>query len=235
MGSPGPNLVVCASARAVTDRLLQEFASAVRRQPALLVSLATGATYHSFFLGLDAMARTMDPDLSRVRFTHLDEFLGFGPDDPGGFVGELLGCPALGLAFAQGRFHPVPSSGEPDSLRAHEARIAELGAVDLQFLGLGGNGHIGFCEPGTDPELGFHRSLLAPQTRAALAGRFASAAVPDQAITAGPRSILAARRIVLAATGSGKAAAVRDMIDGPVDPACPASLLRSHPCSPRTP
>ena len=137
-------------------------------------------------------------------------------------------CPPLGRALEDGRFWPVPSSGVQSAFEAHARRLLQHGGVALQFLGLGRNGHIAFNEPGTDFDLEFHRATLADSTRDAARSRFALADLPTEAVTAGPASILAAKRIVLAVTGAAKAPALQRMLDGPIDPACPASVLRRH-------
>jgi glucosamine-6-phosphate deaminase len=144
-------------------------------------------------------------------------------------VHELLTrCPPLVQGLDEGRFLPVPSTGSERSLAAHERRLAERGGVALQFLGLGRNGHIAFNEPGTPFDRGFLRVTLAPETRVDALDRFDPDEPPTEAVTAGPASVLAAQRLVVAAIGAAKAPAVRDMLDGPVDPLCPASVLQRH-------
>jgi glucosamine-6-phosphate deaminase len=200
------------------------------RAPSALVSFATGRTFAPFFTRLARQVAGDEVGFSRARVTHLDEYLSFRPDQPGGMVHEILqSCPPLRPLLDTPRFVPVPSDGTPASLRAHEARLASLGGVDLQFLGIGRNGHLAFNEPGTPFDLGFHRCALADTTREDARARFAPAEPPREAVTAGPKNILAAARVVLVATGAHKARAVRAMLEGPVGPECPASLVRLHP------
>lgn len=225
----GISVVVLETARAVSIRAEIELATLVKERPDALVSFAAGETFRAFFAEIEKDVANHRHDLSRLRVTHLDEFLNYAPETSGGFVHELLACAPLGAAFEDGRFHAVPSSGIESDLRAHEAKLAELGGVDLQFVGIGGNGHVAYAEPGTLLDLGFHRARLAASTRTVLEPRFAPGPAPEEAVTAGPASILSAERLVLVATGSAKAKAVRDMMEGDIGPACPASVLRRHP------
>lgn len=224
----GISVVVLETARAVGIRAQIELAAVVKDQPDALVSFATGDTFKSFFAEIERDVAAGRMNLSELRATHLDEFVGFGPDDPGGFAHELLQCAPLAQAYGEGRFLPVPGSGDPAAIRSHEKQLAEVGGIDLQFLGIGSNGHIAFSEPGTDLDVGFHRVRLGLTTRTPYQVRFAPAAVPEEAITAGPRSVLDARRLVMVAIGSAKAKAVRDMMEGDVSAACPASVIRRH-------
>jgi glucosamine-6-phosphate deaminase len=225
----GISLVVLETARAVSIRAQIELATVVKSRPDSLVSFATGETFRAFFAELEHDATLGRLDLTAFRCTHLDEFLGFGPDDPGGFANELLGCEPIRRAYEDGRFVPVPSSEDAAQLREHEEQLQRLGGVQLQFLGIGGNGHVAFAEPGTSLDAGFHRAKLSPSTVAALESRFAPDAPPTEAVTAGPATVLDAERVVMVATGSGKAKAVRDMMEGDICSSCPASIIRRHP------
>jgi glucosamine-6-phosphate deaminase len=110
----------------------------------------------------------------------------------------------------------------------YEARIQAAGGIDLQLLGIGANGHIGFNEPGSDFSSRTREVELDEATRLDNAGHFPDRAVPERAITMGIATILEARRIVLLATGKEKAAAIAAAIEGPLTTDCPASALRLH-------
>jgi len=220
----------CADTEAVDAALFAELGAALRGAQSGWIGFATGESYAGFFRLVSDAVRRGALDLGAMRATHLDEYVGCDPERAGGMVHELLArCPPLGDVLAAGRFLPVPPDGSEASLAAHERRLASGGGIALQLLGLGRNGHIAFNEPGTPFERGFHRTALAPETRVDALARFDPDEPPTEAVTAGPATILAARRVVVAATGVAKAEAVRDMLEGPVDPACPASVLRRHP------
>lgn len=215
---------MCKDSDEIDTLLLEEFRGLVARKPDALISIATGQTYASF---LRRLANVSLP--STLHFTHPDEFLGISPQHPGGMVSELLAmCPHLKKAMDEGRFLAVPACGEGRELTDFEAKIEALGGIDLHLLGIGRNGHIAFNEPGTRFLAGYHRTPLAASTRADLAARFAPQEPPDQAVTAGPRSILAADRIILCALGKAKANAIKLMMAGSVSEDVPASLLRRH-------
>ena len=112
----------------------------------------------------------------------------------------------------------------------YEAAIRAVGGIGLQILGIGSNGHVGFNEPGPTLEAHTHRVVLRPETIRANASLFDGDAdrVPAEALSMGMATILQARRIVLVATGRGKADCVRQMIEGPLTTTLPASFLQVH-------
>jgi glucosamine-6-phosphate deaminase len=112
----------------------------------------------------------------------------------------------------------------------YERAIHRAGGIDLQILGLGSNGHIGFNEPAPALVARTHRTRLTPATRRANASSFGNraSAVPREALSMGMATILRARRIVLVATGATKAACVERMLAGPVTTRVPASFLQLH-------
>jgi glucosamine-6-phosphate deaminase len=108
--------------------------------------------------------------------------------------------------------------------------LEDAGHIDLQLLGLGHNGHIGFNEPYHELQGGTHMVELKPETRAANARFFASEdEVPTHAITMGISSIMKAKQILLVVKGADKADIVREALTGPITTECPASLLQAHP------
>ena len=116
------------------------------------------------------------------------------------------------------------------ALAGYDAAIEAAGGIDLQLLGLGGNGHIGFNEPGTPFGLGTHVVELTARTRQDNARFFASLdEVPTHAATMGVKTVMHARAILLLAFGSAKAEAVRAALTGPVTEEVPASVLQLHP------
>ena len=125
----------------------------------------------------------------------------------------------------------VPSgiSGDDECTR-YDQLIANFGGIDLQLLGLGVNGHIGFNEPDDHFSLGTHKVTLTESTREANKRFFASLdEVPTHAYTMGTRDILQARRVVMVASGENKAEAVKQAFFGPITPSMPASILQFHP------
>jgi len=221
--------MVLDAAEQAVPLLLGEVRAATASHPRPLISFATGGTFRAFFRSLDAEIKAGGIDGMGFVGTHLDEYIAFEPNRRGGMVNELiLRCPALRDMLARGSFLQVPCHGAEGSMRAHEERIALAGGVKLQFLGLGRNGHVAFNEPGASSDQGFHVTALAESTRADAAPTFVPDQPPRRAVTAGLKSIMSAERIVLCAFGSGKADAVKSMLQGSVSDSCPASALRDH-------
>lgn len=226
---PVMDVRVLESAAAAVPLLLGELRNTIARTRMPLVGFATGNTFAAF---LRALAVELDTGGLPAAFvaTHLDEYQGFPPERRSGMAHELCtACPPLGAMLRAGAFVPVPHVEESKVLAAHDARLRAMGGVQLQFLGIGRNGHLAFNEPGTPFDSGFHGTDLATTTRDDARTRFAPGEPPLRAVTSGLGTILGARRIVLCAFGEAKAAAVRAMRHGPVTEACPASVLRRHP------
>jgi len=226
---PSPEIRVFARAADAVPVLLDEVRQVLASQRRPLLGFATGGTFGEFLrvlAGEFANGRVVPTSFVA---THLDEYLGFPPDREGGMVHELgASCPPLLAMLARGAFLPVPPTGKPAALHAHEDRLRAAGGVQLQLLGLGRNGHLAFNEPGTPFATGFHTATLAASTRDDARARFAPAEPPTHAVTSGLATILACRRLVLCAFGAAKAAAVRSMLHGEVATSCPASVLRGH-------
>jgi len=235
MSTPSPqpegtlDVRVLTSVEACARAVLDEFKAAVRGKAQPLVSFSTGATFHPFLrlLTEEIVAGNIAPD--GFLATHLDEYEGYTPDRQGSLVGELVRhCPPLAEKLRSGTFFPVPASGDAAALKVHRERLRRAGGVSLQLIGIGRNGHVAHCEPGTPFDSRFHRTDLTETTRMDARERFRPQEPPRGAVTAGLADILDAKRIVLLATGARKAPAVHAMRDGPIDPSCPASVLRRH-------
>ncbi len=229
MAANVPQIRILPAAADAVPLLLDEIRRVVTTSRQPLLGFATGGTYAAMLraLGDELVAGRLDPKAFVA--THLDEYLGFGPDRRGGMVHELCEvCPPLREMLRRGTFLPVPHDGSDAGLLAHAARLSRAGGVVLQFLGIGRNGHLAFNEPGTPFESGFHVTRLAETTREDARKRFAPEEPPREAATSGIDTILQARRLVLCAFGANKAPAVRAMLHGPESTACPASVLRRH-------
>lgn len=191
-----------------------------------VLGVAAGATPIGLYRQLTARVAA-GLDFSRVAAFALDEYLGLPPDHPALFARCFEAhLPPCALTLIASR-----PAGDLDTYCAgYEQTIAAAGGVDLQLLGIGGNGHIGFNEPGSSLGGRTRPVALSAETRAANAGAFAPGeAAPTAAITMGIGTILEARRILLLATGAAKAAAVAAAVEGPLTAHLPASALQLHP------
>lgn len=198
----------------------------VARRPDAVIGLATGATMGPVHEHLSAL----DPDLSQVTFVQLDEYLGLPIDDRQSFRFELERLLLDGFGLAREQlvcFEHIGDMSEPDqiseSCRRHTAAIDQLGGLDLQLVGIGRNGHIGFNEPGSPFDSRCRCVELVASTRDD------NGQLAERAITLGIGDILAAREVVLVATGARKAEAVRAAFTGRTDERVPASALQRHP------
>src|SRR5690606_19947837 len=162
---------------------------------------------------------------------NLDEYIGLPQDHPASFRAYMRRhlFDQVDLPPGSGRLPGV----DGDIIKAcedYEAAIRDAGGIDLQLLGIGRNGHIGFNEPGSDFESRKREVELTPCTRAANKADFpADESVPGSAVTMGIGTILEAREIVLVATGASKAEALRAAFKAPPSADCPASALQAHP------
>ncbi len=213
---------------AVADRVSE----AIRSKPELVLGLPTGRTPLGLYRELVARSRRGELDFSRVRTFNLDEFSGVDAEDPGSFRAFMERHLFRDVALSPERIHFLDGKApDPEAECArYEARLRELGGLDLLVLGLGVNGHIAFNEPGDALQAGTHVVKLTKESRIANAPLFGDdpMKVPLQALTMGMASILQARALVLMAFGASKADAVRGMLHGPVTPRLPASFLQLH-------
>ena len=233
MSIPGHlRLSVFPNDRAAARTLARRLAGAIAERPSLVLGLATGRTPIRLYHELSHLVARGQADLSQVRTFNLDEFVGLDRSHPGSyrqFMQTHLFGPA-GVAedriqFLNGAAHDLDRECD-----RYEQAIADAGGIDIQILGIGTNGHIGFNEPARELSARTHRVALKASTRHSNAGLFGGdeAAVPKEALSMGMATILQARSIILLATGKSKAACVARAIEGPITTRMPASFLQVH-------
>lgn len=212
-------------ARIVLDR--------ARAKPELVLGCATGRTMEAVYEELVAGHRDGVADLTRLRTFNLDEYVGLAPDDPRSyhhFMRERFFDP-IGLPLARTRLPNGVATDLDGEARAFEGAIAEAGGIDLQLLGLGKTGHIGFNEPLSALMSRTREKALTPTTRAQNAAMFGGdpGAVPSRALTMGVGTILEAREVLLVVTGAAKAAMLALATEGPITARISATALQLHP------
>lgn len=227
-----PRLRVFADAEIASRVLAEETAAEIRAAGSRgwSVGLATGNTPLALYRGWIRLHRAGSLSFAAVRCFHLDELW---PAPRGASFAEFLeehlfgqvDLPPGGRVLLDGG---VPASAVAAECARYEERIRAAGGLDLQILGLGLNGHIGFNEPGSLPDSRTRRIALAADTRARAAAERPEWAACAEALTIGIATILAARRIVVLAFGAAKAAAVARALEGEESAAFPASFLRRH-------
>lgn len=207
-------------------------ASQVTLKPDCVLGLATGSTPIGIYRDLIERYRRDELDFSRVRVVNLDEYRGLAPTHPRSYafymrehLFEHVNIDEDDCFLPDG----LAEDAEVECARYDEL-IEELGGIDLQLLGLGHNGHIGFNEPGDAFIPDTHLVTLSESTIEANSRFFDEGeAQPASAYTLGIRGILSARRILLVVSGASKAEALQSTLCGPVTPRCPASVLQLHP------
>ena len=201
-------------------------------KPDSVLGLATGSTPIGMYKQLIEWYNKGDIDFSQVHTVNLDEYLGLAPTHDQSYryfmqtnLFDHVNVPPENTNVPNG-LAPDP---EAECARYNQV-IADLGGIDVQVLGMGHNGHIGFNEPEEAFELETHVVNLTDNTIDANARFFASRdEVPRQAITMGIKSIMQARHILVVVSGKDKAEIVKRAFFGPVTPKVPASILQMHP------
>lgn len=223
-------VLIEADPQAVASRAAALVEGLVRVKPDCVVGLAAGATPLALYAQLTDGWRGLD--FSRSTIFGLDEYLGLDAAHPASCALTLRTHFIDKAGIAPSKTHLLDGMAQGDIAAycaAYEERIATAGGLDLQILGLGVNGHVGFNEPGSGLASRTRLVGLRRSTRATNAPIFAPAPVPEAALTTGIGTILGARRIILLATGPAKADAVAKMIEGPASSLVPASALQFHP------
>ena len=223
-------VVIVPDAAAAGALVADEIVRLVRSTPEAVLGLATGSTPLPVYEAL--RPRLAGVDVSRVRGFALDEYVGIDPAHPESYrsvitreVVEPLGLNPELIRVPDGSLDGIEHAGED-----YERAITDAGGVDLQILGIGTDGHIGFNEPGSSFASLTRVKTLTQQTRLDNARFFDSVDdVPMHCITQGLGTILRARHLVLLAFGEGKAEAVAGAVEGPVTASLPGSAIQLHP------
>ena len=205
--------------------------SQIIMKPDCVLGLATGSTPVGLYKQLIEWYRNGDLDFSGVRTVNLDEYKGISRENDQSYYYFMHQNLFDHVNIPAGNTH-LPDGMEPDSekeCRRYEELIQSMGSVDLQLLGIGHNGHIGFNEPADAFDKLVHCVNLTQSTIEANKRFFASAEeVPRQAYTMGIQTIMRSKKILIIANGEGKADIVRDAFFGPITPMVPASVLQLH-------
>lgn len=197
-----------------------------------VLGVATGSSPLGVYQALARRVAAGELDLTDASAFALDEYVGLGPDHPQSYARTIRETVTIPLGLNPERVH-VPDGMAPDLLagaQQYEQDIAAAGGIDVQILGIGSNGHIGFNEPTSSFASRTRVKTLTRQTRSDNARFFADPAkVPHHCVTQGLATILESKLAILVATGESKAAAVAAMVEGPVSSMCPGSILQFHP------
>ncbi|UNX54139.1 glucosamine-6-phosphate deaminase [Georgenia sp. TF02-10] len=218
-----------AGARLVADEIEQ----LLQARPDAVLGLATGSSPLAVYAELIRRHQAGRVSFARARAFTLDEYVGLPPEHPERYRNVIERDFTGQVDFAPGAVQgPDGSAADlPATCAAYEAAIAAAGGVDLQILGIGTDGHIAFNEPGSSLASRTRIKTLTEQTRRDNARFFGGDvdAVPHHCLTQGLATIMSARHVVLVASGTGKAEAVHQLVEGAVSALWPATILQHHP------
>lgn len=225
-------IVIVPDAAAGGELIASAMAELVTRKPDALLGVATGSTPLPIYQALAAKVRAGVVDVSRARVCQLDEYVGLPTGHPESYRSVVLREVIEPLGLSESAFIGPDGAAEDVAAEAiaYDRALAAAGGVDLQLLGIGTDGHIGFNEPCSSLASRTRIKTLTEQTRVDNARFFDSLdEVPHHVITQGIGTILEARHLVLLATGEAKADAVAATVEGPLSALVPASALQLHP------
>ncbi|MGW0157875.1 glucosamine-6-phosphate deaminase [Mycobacterium sp. NPDC003323] len=226
-------VIIAPDAAAIGTLAADAISALLARKPDAVLGLATGSSPLSIYDELTRRHEAGRLSFAQVRGFTLDEYVGLPADHPERYRNVIDTVFVSRVDFADGAVQGPDglAADIPAACAAYEAAIRAAGGVDLQILGIGTDGHIGFNEPGSSLASRTRIKTLTAQTRSDNARFFDDDidAVPTHCLTQGLGTILDARHVVLVATGRSKAEAVHHLVEGAVSAMWPASVLQHHP------
>ena len=225
-------IVICNSAEAVAEQACEWVKAMVNQKPNAVLGLATGSTPIQLYQRLVAEYTKQALSFNKVTTFNLDEYHQIAPSNPQSYRSFMNEHLFDKVDIDSNKTH-LPTCNASQNPRAqglaYEQAIKQSGGIDLQILGIGANGHIGFNEPSSSLSSRTRIKTLTKQTLKDNSRLFKSDETqPDKAMTMGIATIMDARYVLLMATGKNKAQAVKSMVTGPVSAHCPASILQMH-------
>ena len=224
-------VIILSDPEAVCSQAARIVAALVRRRPRSVLGLATGETPKAMYAELVRMHREEGLDLRRVTTFNLDEYVGIAPEHPRSYHRYMREhfFDSVGLPLEQTHLPNGLAADISTACADYERAIKRAGGIELQILGLGADGHIGFNEPSSSLASRTRIKTLTDDTLARNGVDWGSGEVPRHVITMGVATILDARRCLLLACGDAKGEAVAGMVEGPLSAMNPASALQLHP------
>ncbi len=223
--------VIIDTPEGIAKQAAEIYKDILAEKPNAVLGFATGSTPLDLYAELVRLYEAGEISFKDVTTFNLDEYVGLEPTHDQSYRYFMDTNLFTKIDLDPEAVH-IPSGIDTsaDALAGYDQAIAEAGGVDMQLLGIGCNGHIGFNEPGTPLESLTHVVELTQNTREVNARFFESLDdVPTHAATMGIRTVMNARKLLLIALGESKADAVKATVEGPVTADCPASVLQLHP------
>lgn len=226
------NIILCKDYEAMSAIAADIIAKQVKSNKTSVLGLPTGSTPIGTYTKLAEMCNAGEIDFSSVKTFNLDEYYPIKRDNDQSYYYFMYKNFFSKINIKPENVH-VPNGEVEDAekeCKEYEEAIAAAGGIDLQMLGIGQNGHIGFNEPDSELYPFTHKTSLTENTILANARFFESASdVPTNALTMGMASILSAKKIIILINGANKKEATKALLKGTVTTSCPATLLNLHP------
>ncbi|MBO5395294.1 MAG: glucosamine-6-phosphate deaminase [Clostridia bacterium] len=207
------------------------FTEIIKNKPDCILGLATGASPVKTYKELIRRYNNGEISFENIRTFNLDEYCDLPRDDKNSYYTFMHENLFNSVNIKEENVHiPDGNAADPEAhAKSYDAMIDAAGGIDIQLLGIGTNGHIGFNEPSDTFSDGTFKVKLTDSTIKSNSIYFDDDSMPRYALTMGINSIMKAKKIVLIATGEAKADAIKATVDGEVTPMCPASVLKNHP------
>lgn len=223
-------VIVCKNTEDLAEEALKVMLDVIKSKESPIIGLATGSSPIGLYNAMIRDHKENGTSYKNVKSVNLDEYVGLGIESDQSYVYFMNDNLFKGIDIDKKNTN-LPNGKAADMNAECERYTALLDSMpqDIQLLGIGGNGHIGFNEPGTPFDSTTHIVELQERTRLDNARFFSSLdEVPTHAITMGIKNIMNAKKILVVANGKGKADAVYSMVKGEITEACPASVLQKH-------
>lgn len=221
-------IIQCSSRDEAVGVVASMVAERISAHPSSVIGLATGRTMIPVYESFAKTAHESQLDLSSTFFFMLDEYYGLPDGHPSSFKFFIKKHVIEPLNLSEKQFAFPPVQIEDGGLH-YEQSIKEAGGVDLQLLGIGTNGHVGFNEPGSSPDSRTRKVALTTETIEANRDQFVDELIPQNALSMGLKTILEAKSLVMLATGKSKSHVIKHLLNHHDDPDCPATFLKHHP------
>ena len=222
-------IVKCADAEQAADKAFEVMKEYLK--PGMVLGLATGSSPLGLYKRMVKDYNENGTSYKEIKSFNLDEYVGLPISHPESYYAFMHRNLFDLIDIPEENTHVPSGLGEDlEGQAKHYDEMIDADPVDIQVLGIGSDGHIAFNEPGTPFDSGTHVTDLAESTIKDNARFFDNdmSKVPTKSVTQGIGTIMKAKNIIMIATGANKAQAVKDMVEGPVDVACPASILQKH-------
>lgn len=219
------------NAVAIGIKVGSQLATAIRNKPNLVLGLATGASPIPTYEYLSGLCHVGELSFKEVTTFNLDEYCNLPRSDSNSYYSFMYSNLFNNTDILPENVHFLDGNTDDDEkeCKKYDKMLFDAGFVDIQLLGIGTNGHIGFNEPATRYTKGSFKISLTESTKKSNSIYFNENPMPTHALTMGIGNIMSAKKIIMIATGASKQEAVKAMVEGEVTPQCPASILQFHP------